>query len=168
MSLLRSLCRAVPRSPRCVPLCTKRTLSTRTSPPNGLFSRLASSRGSRIGLASGTLVATGLWLAAQSPVHADAEKEQVERHSVPLSALVRAYVVYAMCSIPALVDYSPAILNTMLSIPGVKQLTEAFVRVTFFDQVSLISNFFLKHINPTSVSSSALIRQSPRYPFWRL
>lgn len=94
---------------------------------------------STVGLASGTLVATGLWIAAQSPVHADTEekKGQHERHQVPLSALLRTYVVYAMCSIPALVDYSPVVLSTLMSVPGIKQLTEAVVRITFFDQVSL-------------------------------
>ncbi|KAF9556320.1 FAD-linked oxidoreductase [Agrocybe pediades] len=39
-----------------------------------------------------------------------------------------------MCSVPVLVDASPKILSVLSSIPGVKQITEAFVRVTFFNQ----------------------------------
>ena len=87
------------------------------------------------GVGSGTLLATALLL---SPIHADAEPQhgEHERAPTPISSLVRSYVVYTMCAIPALVDYSPTILSTMLAIPGVKQLTEAFVRVTFFNQVS--------------------------------
>ncbi|KAA1468315.1 FAD-linked oxidoreductase [Dentipellis sp. KUC8613] len=39
-----------------------------------------------------------------------------------------------MCSIPPLVDWSPSILAFLTSIPGVKQITEAIVRNTFFAQ----------------------------------
>ena len=53
----------------------------------------------------------------------------------PLSSLVRAYAVYSMCSIPLIVEYSPHILRILLSVPVVKQITEALVRVTFFNQV---------------------------------
>jgi len=52
-----------------------------------------------------------------------------------LSSLVRAYAVYSMCSIPSIVEYSPHILRILLSVPVVKQITEALVRVTFFNQV---------------------------------
>ena len=52
-----------------------------------------------------------------------------------LGSLVRAYTVYTMCSIPALVDASPRLLSFLSSIPGLKQITDAFVRITFFDQV---------------------------------
>ncbi|PIL30760.1 hypothetical protein GSI_06928 [Ganoderma sinense ZZ0214-1] len=51
-----------------------------------------------------------------------------------LSTLIRAYVVYSFCSIPSLVDSAPAILETLSAIPGLKQVTEAVVRATFFDQ----------------------------------
>jgi proline dehydrogenase len=33
------------------------------------------------------------------------------------------------------VDASPRLLSFMTSVPGLKQITEAFVRITFFDQV---------------------------------
>lgn len=39
-----------------------------------------------------------------------------------------------MCAIPSLVDASPRILEALTNVPGIKQVTEAFVRVTFFDQ----------------------------------
>jgi len=49
--------------------------------------------------------------------------------------LIRTYIVYSMCSVPVLVDASPRILSVLSAVPGVRQITEAFVRVTFFDQV---------------------------------
>ena len=62
-----------------------------------------------------------------------------DRPSSSLSTLVRAYVVYSFCSVPALVDSAPALLETLSAIPGLKQITEAVVRATFFDQVRGIS-----------------------------
>ena len=59
----------------------------------------------------------------------------VERASTPLHKLFTSYVVYSMCSIPGLVDASPGLLAICTSIPGLRQLTEAFVRATFFTQV---------------------------------
>ena len=53
----------------------------------------------------------------------------------PLSKLFTSYVVYSACSIPGLVEASPALLALCASIPGLRQLTEAFVRATFFRQV---------------------------------
>ncbi len=53
----------------------------------------------------------------------------------PLSELVRTYVVFAFCSVPTLVEWAPAILATLTAVPGVRQVTEAAVRATFFDQV---------------------------------
>ncbi|THU86961.1 hypothetical protein K435DRAFT_357599 [Dendrothele bispora CBS 962.96] len=52
----------------------------------------------------------------------------------PLSHLLRRYIVYTMCSIPGLVEISPQILDVLLKIPGLRSMTEAVVRVTFFDQ----------------------------------
>lgn len=49
-----------------------------------------------------------------------------------LGALTRSYAVYTMCSIPALVDYSPRLLE-LGNLPGLKWITDAFVRITFFD-----------------------------------
>ncbi|KAG9003332.1 hypothetical protein FRB94_003216 [Tulasnella sp. JGI-2019a] len=51
-----------------------------------------------------------------------------------MSTLIRTYVVYSICSIPPLITYAPAALSFCQSIPGLKQIAEAMVRVTFFDQ----------------------------------
>ncbi|KAJ3507698.1 hypothetical protein NLJ89_g6154 [Agrocybe chaxingu] len=66
-----------------------------------------------------------------------ADSDVDAKASVPspsLGSMVRAYSVFAMCSIPGLVEASPTILSALSSIPGLRQITEAFVRVTFFDQ----------------------------------
>lgn len=54
------------------------------------------------------------------------------------SALIRTYVVYSICSIPPVVTYAPAFLTFCQSVPGVKQIVEAVVRVTFFNQVRFL------------------------------
>ncbi|KAG6855380.1 hypothetical protein H0H87_003919 [Tephrocybe sp. NHM501043] len=48
-------------------------------------------------------------------------------------ALIRSYAVFTMCSIPALVDNSPRLLELAM-LPGISWLAETFVRMTFFDQ----------------------------------
>ncbi|CAO1635235.1 unnamed protein product [Parajaminaea phylloscopi] len=50
--------------------------------------------------------------------------------------LARSYVVYTICSFPALVDAAPSLLEwaSTTSIPGVKWISEALVKLTFFDQ----------------------------------
>lgn len=60
---------------------------------------------------------------------------QSERLEPSLASLLRTYAVYSMCSVPVLVDHAPDVLAVLMAIPGVRQLTEAFVRVTFFAQV---------------------------------
>ncbi|KAF5376968.1 hypothetical protein D9615_007235 [Tricholomella constricta] len=88
----------------------------------------------RPALISGGLVSGGLLLALASTIHADsAPVAPDEMRDMPLSALVRSYAVYTMCSIPALVDNSPRLLQ-LASLPGIRSIAEAFVRVTFFDQ----------------------------------
>ncbi|CAO1622041.1 unnamed protein product [Jaminaea pallidilutea] len=49
--------------------------------------------------------------------------------------LARSYAVYSVCSLPWLIDIAPALLawSSTTMIPGVKALTEFFVRITFFD-----------------------------------
>jgi hypothetical protein len=59
--------------------------------------------------------------------------------STTLSSLARSYLVYSLCSIPPLVNYSPTILSTCGSIPGLREVSEAVVRRTFFAQVRCIS-----------------------------
>ncbi|KAG5641506.1 hypothetical protein DXG03_005078 [Asterophora parasitica] len=46
-----------------------------------------------------------------------------------LAALIRTYAVYSMCSIPALVDNAPWMLD-LATIPGVRWFAETFVRAT--------------------------------------
>ena len=68
-------------------------------------------------------------------VFADSDADTIRVKDPSLGSFVRAYTVYAMCSVPALVDASPRLLSFLTSVPGIKQITEAFVRITFFDQV---------------------------------
>ncbi|CAE6464416.1 unnamed protein product [Rhizoctonia solani] len=51
-----------------------------------------------------------------------------------LSSLARGYLVYSLCSVPPLVNNSPSILNACANIPGLRELSEAVVRRTFFAQ----------------------------------
>ncbi|KAJ7447871.1 FAD-linked oxidoreductase [Mycena galericulata] len=73
--------------------------------------------------------ATAVSLPVASKMHRDDEGTRSS-----FGTLVRTYVVYTMCSIPALVDNAPWLLDTLTSIPGIRWITEAIVRVTFFDQ----------------------------------
>lgn len=84
----------------------------------------------------GRLIGLGLGTCALSlgaVVYADTEAEAL----TPLGALLRSYVVYAMCSVPTFVNYSPSILEACAAVPGIRQLSEAVVRQTFFAQVSI-------------------------------
>ncbi|KIY72746.1 FAD-linked oxidoreductase [Cylindrobasidium torrendii FP15055 ss-10] len=51
-----------------------------------------------------------------------------------LRDLIRTYVVYTLCSSETIIDHAPGLLETLTSVPVLKQITEALVRVTFFDQ----------------------------------
>ncbi|TFK38690.1 FAD-linked oxidoreductase-like protein [Crucibulum laeve] len=82
-------------------------------------------------LSATALLSVSLGLGAYR-VYADYEEEATAPRP-SLKTLVRSYFVFSMCSVPRLVDASPKILEVLSSIPGIKQLTEAFVRVTFFD-----------------------------------
>lgn len=66
------------------------------------------------------------------------DKDKPERgiRAVPTRDLIRGYLVYAACSIPALIDASPAILHAFGSspIPGLPALANTVVRHTFFAQ----------------------------------
>jgi proline dehydrogenase len=120
-----------------------RAFSTKFRPPI--------TRGRKVAIASGATLTVTL-LALNQPLvpshHADDFASLKDRHfqsdshqdgsSSSLAALVRAYTVYSMCSIPFLVDHAHDILSALRSIPGAKQLTDAFVRATFFSQVCLI------------------------------
>jgi proline dehydrogenase len=87
-------------------------------------------------LAPATLAATALSGGSYFYVHAQSDSEQrnTTPARAPLSGLVRSYAVYTMCSMPILVDSAPSILASLSNIPGIKQITEAIVRRTFFRQ----------------------------------
>ncbi|KAH9048797.1 FAD-linked oxidoreductase [Lactarius hengduanensis] len=89
-------------------------------------------RPSRISMAGGGALAASFALGYT--VYTDASSPSTERAPTPLSKLVTSYVVYSLCSIPGLVDASPTLLAFCTSVPGLRQLTEAFVRATFFTQ----------------------------------
>ncbi|KAI8983267.1 FAD-linked oxidoreductase-like protein [Trametes punicea] len=141
MSLARAA-KLLLRNPACRPPLWTRTLTASSARPPPPRTRLLTARRvAAVGLVSGALFGATI-LSPRSAVHADSDEPEPDgkvrrsnqRSDTPLSALVRAYVVYSLCSIPTLVDWSPTILSTLLSIPGVKQITETFVRYTFFNQ----------------------------------
>lgn len=85
-----------------------------------------------LGATAGTTLYT-----SQTTVQAD---EQVTTSAIiqeptPLGDLIRAYVVYSICSVPFLVDNSPSVLSALTAVPGIKQVSEMVVRYTFFAQV---------------------------------
>ncbi|KAI0307413.1 FAD-linked oxidoreductase-like protein [Multifurca ochricompacta] len=88
----------------------------------------------KISAASSGALAASLMAGLGYSFYADPSPSLGERVPTPLSKLVTSYVVYSMCSIPGLVEASPALLAFCTSIPGLRQLTEAFVRATFFTQ----------------------------------
>ncbi|KAL0945593.1 hypothetical protein HGRIS_014752 [Hohenbuehelia grisea] len=101
-----------------------------SSRPNG-YRALRS--GSAVAATVGALMAAGVYDDADASGVADGQAP-VPETSQSIGALIRAYFVYAMCSIPALVDASPKILEVSMAVPGLKQVTEAVVRATFFEQ----------------------------------
>ncbi|KAL5518438.1 PUT1_2 [Sanghuangporus vaninii] len=116
---------------RCTRPTARRAISSFTSPhPRRVRPRLLGT------LALTSAVTGSAYLYLHQPVSLDSstptghDKEDEE----PLSTLLRTYIVYSMCSFPWLVDNSPKILDVLMSIPLVKQVTETFVRATFFSQ----------------------------------
>ena len=89
----------------------------------------------RISAAGGGALTATLMLYWGYSLYVDVPSPLKEPTPTPLSKLLTSYVVYSACSIPGLVEASPALLASCASIPGLRQLTEAFVRATFFEQV---------------------------------
>jgi hypothetical protein len=85
-------------------------------------------------LAGATLLAGAALVPTAGP-GAEIQVQQQTQTQTPLLVLLRSYFVYSLISIPALVDNSPQILSVLTSIPGLKQITEAIIRVTVFPQV---------------------------------
>lgn len=107
----------------------------------------------RISAASGGAVTATLMLCWGYSLYADVPSPPKEEPTpTPLSKLFTSYVVYSACSIPGLVEASPALLALCSPIPGLRQLTEAFVRVTFFKQVF----FLLLHEIEVLISGNAV------------
>ena len=100
------------------------TSRARINNSNGVLTKRTAARVTVITVSSLLLATT---------VFADNGVETIKDPS--LGSFVRAYTVYTICSVPTLVDASPRLLSFLTSIPGIKQITEAFVRITFFDQV---------------------------------
>jgi hypothetical protein len=115
-----------------------------------LFRRSAArpSRILRISAAGGGALTATLMLCWGYPLYADVPSPLKEPTptGTPLSKLLTSYVVYSACSIPGLIEASPALLALCTSIPGLRQLTEGFVRATFFKQV-----FFRLHVDEIGV-----------------
>jgi proline dehydrogenase len=91
------------------------------------------SRVLRVSVAGGGALTATLMLLGYS-LYADPSPLK-EPTPTPLSKLLTSYVVYSACSVPGLVEASPSLLAFCTSIPGLRQLTEALVRSTFFEQV---------------------------------
>ncbi|KAG8859056.1 hypothetical protein FRB96_004626 [Tulasnella sp. 330] len=127
MLLPRQMALAVTRHPN---LTTRRLLSSQPPPLNALRSRLFSRK-----VAYATAVSFGIvGVTLASPmVNASTDTANTQPNQDSMSALIRSYVVYSICSVPSLVDSAPSVLSFCQSIPGLKQIAEAFVRVTFFD-----------------------------------
>lgn len=137
MSLLLRQCRVciVPKSFKSIPRSVHTNAQRR-------FPRVR-----QISLLSGTALLGGALLvqhvsdtarpnATDKPLASLTQEDQpTSRRPTPLIALIRSYAVYTMCSIPALVDWSPAILGTLMSVPVLRSATEAVMRATFFAQV---------------------------------
>lgn len=94
--------------------------------------------GARIILGVGTCVATAFAL-SRPDLHSDTNEnvkvEDPNIRNVPLASLLRSYFVFSVCSVPALVDWSPHVISITTSIPGLRQLALALIRRSFFIQV---------------------------------
>jgi hypothetical protein len=124
------LTRSFKRQAFVTSLCLRRCYTARERSP-------ASMRSLRTSLVGGGALTATLMLGWGYSLYADTPplSREHEPAPTPLPQLLRSYAVYSICSIPGLVDASPALLSFCMSVPGLRQLTEAFVRATFFTQV---------------------------------
>ncbi|CUA71364.1 hypothetical protein RSOLAG22IIIB_04579 [Rhizoctonia solani] len=114
--LLRTCTRRAPR----IGSHSARQLHTSPNPPGS--SRLAWGLGASAAVAG----------VAGMTIYADSNTSPPGTTS--LGSLARSYLVYSLCSVSPLVNHSPSILSTCASIPGLRELSEAVVRRTFFAQ----------------------------------
>ncbi|KAJ6474464.1 FAD-linked oxidoreductase [Mycena vitilis] len=128
--------RAALRTPRFFSLHGVRYASSAPRSPRLTGRRIALASGG-LALGLGTLITAKLHgdsaTAAAFPATSKTKRDEGAIRS-SFGTLLRTYVVYTMCSIPALVDNAPWLLETLRSIPGLRWITESIVRVTFFDQ----------------------------------
>ncbi|KAI0369890.1 FAD-linked oxidoreductase [Pilatotrama ljubarskyi] len=118
------------------------TTSEPTEAPRSGF--LSLRRLTAVGLVSASILGASIFAydarvgkaaAAGSPARIRTQSNSdvsLQRSPTPLSELVRTYVVFAFCSVPQLVDWSPTVLAALSAVPGLRQVTEAVVRATFF------------------------------------
>ncbi|KAJ3733210.1 FAD-linked oxidoreductase [Lentinula guzmanii] len=117
-------------------ISTHATVSSTVSRSSRHFSKTSvptPRRSSRLKLIFGGIFVSASGL-GYFTLHGGDDNDHATKPRTPLSTLLRSYCVFAMCSIPPLVDKSPAILGVLTSIPGIRQLTYVFVRNTFFNQ----------------------------------
>lgn len=87
------------------------------------------------------VIFAGLTMSLIPSAHADSppnpsSTQPSSIQSASTLTLLRSYFVYTLCSLPPLIDNAPSILHvfTHSPIPGLKSITEAVVRRTFFAQ----------------------------------
>lgn len=133
-------------------LCTRslRLSSVRSKPVSRQYHHLRSTRpgtlprlGAGAALVTGVAAATAFTFSELRPkyvyadVNDDTSVEGSSIRSAPLTSLLRSYLVFSVCSVPAFVDWSPHVLSFMAAVPGLKQLAAALVRRSFFAQVRI-------------------------------
>ena len=131
-------------SSACRNIASRKYYHLRNAQPRRFKSRL----GAGVALAAGvaTTTACAFSVLSSSDASADisdfANVEDSTIRNVPLTSLLRSYFVFSVCSVPALVDWSPHIISFATSVPGLKQLTSVLVRWSFFAQVRI---YFGRH-----------------------
>ena len=109
-----------------------------TQPP-----KFKSRLGAGVALVVGVATTTTLAFSTLRPSIVDADisdfanVEDSAIRNVPLTSLLRSYFVFSVCSVPALVDWSPRVISFATSVPGLKQLAGVLVRWSFFAQVRI-------------------------------
>lgn len=87
-----------------------------------------------LGLSAGALTASLVYFAPSDSGSSTTHSDSPVDPNVPFSTLLRSYMVYTFCAVPALVDAAPTLLHTLLPLPVAGSITEALIRHTFFAQ----------------------------------
>ncbi|WWC90870.1 uncharacterized protein L201_005807 [Kwoniella dendrophila CBS 6074] len=132
---------------RCTPASTSRRTLATSSESTGNSSGSSGSSGSKsnykkylpyalIGVPASLLVMPTLSADSDSDSKKESGKVLSSLEASSFLDLTRSYLVYTLLCTPGLVDYSPTILHSFTHsfIPGLKQITESIVRLTFFHQ----------------------------------